>query len=146
MEKKDKILICIYIIPNNFSLFPIAVLSNASCFGEGDNYIQHLATKLMGKYYFWDYSIYVRIIHCHCLKWPHSSLPIGLLILFTQPHAAHQRDGKVLVCCLQMLCRFLYQMLNTGAARSVVVNSHRIFLMHLSFTEKQFTNEWEGFK
>jgi hypothetical protein len=79
--------ICIYIIPNNSSLFPVAVLSNASYCGEGDNYIRNLARKLMGKCYFWDYGIYVRIIHYHCLKWPHSSLPIGLLILFTHPLA-----------------------------------------------------------
>jgi len=65
-------------------------------------------------------------------------LPSPLLIF---PHTPHQRDGKVLVISLQVVYRFLYQMLNTGAARSVVVNSDRILLMHLSFTEKQFTNE-----
>jgi hypothetical protein len=84
-RRKTRFFICIYNIPRNSSLFPIAVLSNASCFGEGDNYIQNLARKLMGKYYFWDYGIYVRIIHCHCFKLPHSSLPIGLLILLPIP-------------------------------------------------------------
>jgi len=51
------------------------------------------------------------------------------------------RDGKVLVSSLQVLYRFLYQTQSIGVARSVVVNSNRIFLMHLSFT-----NEQEGFK
>jgi hypothetical protein len=90
-------------------------------------------------------------MHCHCLKLPHLSLLLGCLFclpspLLVGPHAAHQRDGKVLVSSLQVLYRFLYRTLNTGVARSVVVNSDRIFLIHLSFTEKQFTNEWEGFK
>jgi hypothetical protein len=40
-----------------------------------------------------------------------------------------------------MLYRFLYQALNTGAARSVAVNSDENFLMHLLHTEKQFENE-----
>ena len=60
--------ICIYVIPNNSSLYPNAVLSNASCMGEIGNCIQNLARKLMGIYYCRDYGIYVRIIQCHCLK------------------------------------------------------------------------------
>lgn len=127
-EKKDKIFHLYLYHTQQFQFISYCCIIKCLMLWRGDNYIQNLARKLTTKYYFWDYSIYVRIIHCHCFKWPHASLPVGLLILFTQPladlspHSSSERwqgpceqfasavqisiSGAKYRCCRKCVCEF----------------------------------------